>query len=234
MILMAEAYGADIRLVAFMQYLRVVMVALVASAVARIWAPAAAQVSTHWLGSVAILPFVETLAVAAVAGLVGGRLRIPAGALLVPMVTATLLQDVAGMTIALPPLVLALCYAIVGWTIGQRFTREILKAAVGAMPRVILSILALIAACGLFAAGLVAFAGVDPLTAYLATSPGGADSVAIIGASSKVDMPFIMALQVARFVLVLVVGPSLARFIATRIAPEDGMRASSSAGRDLG
>ena len=38
MVLMAEAFGADIRLVAVMQYLRVAFVGLVASIVAREWA----------------------------------------------------------------------------------------------------------------------------------------------------------------------------------------------------
>jgi uncharacterized membrane protein AbrB (regulator of aidB expression) len=52
------------------------------------------------------------------------------------------------------------------------------------------------------------------LTAYLATSPGGADSVAIIAASSNVDLPFVMAMQTARFMLVMLVGPALARAVA--------------------
>ncbi len=58
--------------------------------------------------------------------------------------------------------------------------------------------------------------GTDPLTAYLATSPGGADSVAIIAASSNVDLPFVMAMQTARFILVMLVGPILARTVARR------------------
>jgi uncharacterized membrane protein AbrB (regulator of aidB expression) len=45
-------------------------------------------------------------------------------------------------------------------------------------------------------------------------SPGGADSVAIIAASSNVDLPFVMARQTARFILVLLVGPTLARTVA--------------------
>ena len=49
---------------------------------------------------------------------------------------------------------------------------------------------------------------------YLATSPGGADSVSIIAASTKVDMPFVLAMQVARFVLVVVVGPAQARLLS--------------------
>ena len=64
---------------------------------------------------------------------------------------------------------------------------------------------------------LVHAAGIDPLTAYLATSPGGVDSIAIIGAASKVDLSFVMALQTVRLVMVLIVGPPLARFIAQRM-----------------
>ena len=43
---------------------------------------------------------------------------------------------------------------------------------------------------------------------------GGADSVAIIAASSQVDLPFVMAMQVARFMIVLLLGPALARAVA--------------------
>ena len=70
------------------------------------------------------------------------------------------------------------------------------------------------ALCGGLAVLLHLIVGTDPLTAYLATSPGGADSVAIIAASSNVDVPFVMAMQMARFILVLLVGPALARAVA--------------------
>jgi uncharacterized protein len=125
------------------------------------------------------------------------------------------------MTIELPPLLLAASYAVVGWSIGVRFTRPILVHALRALPRVTASILALIAICGGFAWVLTWTAGIDPLTAYLATSPGGADSVAIIAASSNVDVPFVMALQTMRFLVVLFVGPSLSRFIARRTGATD-------------
>jgi uncharacterized membrane protein AbrB (regulator of aidB expression) len=51
------------------------------------------------------------------------------------------------------------------------------------------------------------------LTAYLATSPGGMDSVAIIAAAAQ-HVAFVMALQSARFLVVLLVGPSVARLVA--------------------
>ena len=140
-------------------------------------------------------------------------------ALLLPLAAAALLQGVGAVRIELPPLLLAVAYAVIGWSIGLRFTRSALIHAAQALPRVAASILALIGACGLFAAALTYAAGVDPLTAYLATSPGGADSVAIIAASSHVDLSFVMAMQVARFLVVLFAGPTIARFIAGRINP---------------
>lgn len=220
MALLAEAHGADIRLVAFMQYLRVVLVAGVASVVTRIWtAGAPSPHGVNWLPPVEWISFAETMALAALGAFAARFTRIPAGALLLPLATAAFLQGVGAVRIELPPSLLAVTYAVIGWSIGLRFTRSALIHAARALPRIATSIFALIGACGLFAAALTYAAGVDPLTAYLATSPGGADSVAIIAASSHVDLSFVMAMQVARFLVVLFAGPSIARFIAGRIKP---------------
>jgi len=218
MTLISEAYGADVRLVAFMQYLRVVCVVVVASAVARIWVgPATHAPAVDWFPDTDWGGFAATMAVAAVGVAIALRLRVPAGPLLLPLVIGVTLQGLGWLTIELPPWLLAVSYALVGWAIGLRFTRPILMHAARALPRVLLSIFALIALCGAFAAVLVVFAGVDPLTAYLATSPGGMDSAAIIAASSRnVDLPFVMAMQTARVIVVILTGPSLARFIARR------------------
>ncbi|HEY5832290.1 MAG TPA: AbrB family transcriptional regulator, partial [Hyphomicrobiaceae bacterium] len=85
------------------------------------------------------------------------------------------------------------------------------------LPQVLLATFVIIGFCGLLAWILVHAAGIDPLTAYLATSPGGMDSVAIIAASSNVDLSFVMALQTVRLAIVLIVGPPLARFISQRM-----------------
>ncbi|MDJ0389467.1 AbrB family transcriptional regulator [Roseomonas sp. E05] len=221
MMLMAEAHGADVRLVAFMLYLRVVLVATVASVVARVWVgvPEGAVQSAPWFPPVDWLALGATLLVGPGSAWLARRLRIPAGAMLVPLFLAALLQGFGLMTIELPPWVLAASYATVGWSIGLRFTRPILAHAARALPRVLASNLVLIAVCGVFAALLSLVLGIDPLTAYLATSPGGADSVAIIAASSEVDIAFIMAMQMARFLIVLLIGPAIARFFARRLPP---------------
>jgi membrane AbrB-like protein len=218
MILMSEVFGGDVRLVAFMQYLRVVLVAMVASVVARLWVgPAAGHVAAvAWFPPIMPIPFTLTLALAGFGAAAGRMLRVPAGAFLVPLIVGAVLHATGTMEIVLPPWLLASSYAVVGWSVGLRFTRPILMHAIRLLPRILASTFALIALCGGLGVILSRATGIDPLTAYLATSPGGADSVAIIGASSHVDLPFVMALQTARFLAVLVIGPWIAKFVVRR------------------
>jgi membrane AbrB-like protein len=217
MMVMAGAYGADVRLVAFMQYLRVVFVATLATLVAHFGGHGGAPLHPHdWFAPIAPVPFACTLAVGIIGGLIGQRLRIPAGAFLLPFALGAVLTLSGDLTIELPQWLLAASFALLGWNIGLGFTRAILAHATRALLPTVLSIVGLIAFSGLLAALLVFVLGVDPLTAYLATSPGGLDSIAVIAASSNVDVPFIMSLQTARLIIITLIGPALARFVANR------------------
>jgi uncharacterized protein len=230
MLILAEAQGADVRVVAFMQYLRVVCVSLTASLVAHWWIPEgfapAAQGATA--ASALVLPPSSWPAVAASLALaVGGAwlgtwLRIPAGALLVPMGAFILLQDTAYVALELHPLMLALAYAVIGWTIGTRFDRQVLALCIGSLPMVLGSILVLMLMCAAIGVALMQWAGIDPLTAYLATSPGGADVVAIIAASAPVDLAFVVSMQVLRLLLVLATGPLVARVLSRSLSTARG------------
>lgn len=64
--------------------------------------------------------------------------------------------------------------------------------------------------------------GIDPLTAWLAASPGGLESVAMIASSVHVDTPFIMAAQTARFGMVVLIGPALATALSRRSRRQAG------------
>lgn len=217
MTLMAEEYGADVRLVAFMQYFRVLAVAGMAALVAHFLGAGAGHApATVWFPAVDWLAFLETLALAIVGPYIARLLRIPAGAFLVPMVMGIVLAHFGLMKVELPTWLLVGAYALVGWNIGLRFTRPLLVHAARSLPAIMVFTLILIGLCAAIAAMLVAGAGVDPLTAYLATSPGGVDSVAIISASSAVDVSFVMAMQTVRLIAVLFLGPALTKYLATR------------------
>ncbi|WP_413207662.1 AbrB family transcriptional regulator [Rhodospirillum sp. A1_3_36] len=216
MTLMAEANGADFRLVAIMQYLRVAIVVAVASWVASVWSmtEGTPPVPPSWFPPVDWLALAGTLAVIAAGIVIARKSKITAGAMLIPMVLGVLAQDVASLPLEVPRWLQALAFPVVGWSIGLRFTRPILAHAARALPLLILANIALIAICGGFAALLSWTTGVDPFTAYLAMSPGGADSMVIIAASSNVDAAFVMTMQIGRFLTILIFGSRLATWIA--------------------
>lgn len=217
-ILMAGAYGDDVRLVAFMQYLRVVMVVAAASMVAHIWIHVTPTAdTTTWLPPIDWIAFTETTAIATIGGVAGHLLRFPTGVMLIPMALGAALQSLGIVKIELPDWSLAVCYAFIGWMIGQTFTRDILIHALKKLPHIVLAVLVLIIFCGGLAVILTELLGIDPLTAYLATSPGGLNSIAVIAASSNVDLSFIMALQTTRLLIVIMIGPSISRFVARRL-----------------
>jgi membrane AbrB-like protein len=217
MVLMAQAHGADARLVAVMVYARVVAVALTASILsALVLAHPSAGHALSAPPAVDPAQFVFTLAVGGAGAIAGNALRIPAGGLVGALALAAVLNMTGVVHIVPPRALLALAYAIVGWRIGLAFTRETVRAAARALPGIVLAAALLIAFCAGLALVLVRQIGIDPATAYLATSPGGLDSVAIIAASSIVDLPFVMALQMLRFVLVMLIGPMLAGALARR------------------
>lgn len=140
--------------------------------------------------------------------------RIPAGMLLGPLALGALFNVLGWVRIELPPIVLIASYTLIGWNTGLRFTPQILAASARALLLSVGATVLLMAFCGFLAWLLVIFLHVDPLTAYLATSPGGVDAAAIIAASTHVDTPFVMALQTVRLIIVLVIGPSVARWVA--------------------
>ncbi|MBK5145475.1 AbrB family transcriptional regulator [Budviciaceae bacterium BWR-B9] len=220
MVAMSEEYGADVRLVAFMQYLRVLFVAGSAALVVRIAMGGEAQSVVQeliWFPPLG-WDFVATLALAAIAGWLGRRLRFPSGTMLFPMLIGAGLHAGDVLTIQLPEWLLAMAYAFIGWSVGLRFNRAVFLLALRTLPQIVISILALMSLCALMALALTKVLDMDFLTAYLATSPGGLDTVAIIAAGSGVDMSFVMAMQTLRLFSILMTGPAMAKFIS-RHAP---------------
>jgi membrane AbrB-like protein len=217
MVILAETNGADARLVAFMQYLRVLFVASSASVVARLFIDDLAQKPFVLFPPVDWPAFGVTAAVVVGAGGLGILARLPSGGMLAPMFVAAILHATGITGFEFPPIVLIAAYAVLGWRIGLGFTRAALAHAWRALPWITAAIILLMAFCAGLAVLLVKLLGIDPLTAFLATSPGGLDTVAIIAASSPVDVGFVMAMQSVRFFVLILIGPSLSRFVASHL-----------------
>jgi len=216
---MARDLGADQRMVAVLQYLRVLLIVVLMPVVATTVYGAStgggAPVAGSGPGWSAGLLFT---AVCAVAGVALGRVtRLPVGALLGPMLVAAVL-DLTGLSrgAETPAVVEGAAFLVIGLQVGISFTRESLRTVGRALPLALAIIVGLILACAGLGAVLAAAAGVGKLDAYLATTPGGLYAVLATATDSGADATFVLAVQVLRLFVMLLSAPLLARWLRGR------------------
>lgn len=224
-VVMARDMGADDRIVAFNQYLRVLVI-LVATPL--LTAFVLSDGSGPRVGGDAVVVDALTptsaavaLGAAAVGLFVGRRMRLPGGSLLGPLIlaagVASLLPDVP---IAMPPLVLDVALALVGLDVGLRFTRQSVRDVGESLPAFVLSLVILLAGCFAMAWAMDLWAGIPLLDGYLATTPGGLTVVAGVAYGSGADTGFIVATQSLRLVLMLLLAAPAVKVTVWLLSPE--------------
>ncbi len=82
------------------------------------------------------------------------------------------------------------------------------------LPGMLIAILSMLIMCAAWAWLLSLFTSTSFLTAYLATTPGGLDSVIAIAMGTNADMNFVVAVQTLRVFAVLLLGPWLAKALS--------------------
>ncbi len=228
---MASELGADERLVAFMQYLRVLVVALLTTlAIPLLFGTheAASGAGSGLLGDVGGWALV--LGAGAAGAALGPRLRLPAPALLGPLLlTAALsLSGVLPSDVHVPPLVRDVSFAAIGLRIGLGFEPGTLRRIADMAAPVAAAIGALLVACFGLAVALELTAGVSLLDAYLATTPGGLYAVLPIAYGSGANATFVLAVQGMRLLVMMVVAPLVIRRIVGGVTGADASCAGAS------
>ncbi len=222
MVAMADDLGGDVRMVAFMQYTRLILVVLSASLLARfVLAPSQVpqlhqQITGAPLVAHPLSDYLLTLLVALVGGVAGVRLGVPAGALAGPVLLGVAVGAAGLFHMVLPPGLLLVAYAVIGIRAGSRFDLEAIRRLRHLMAPVLAYVVLLMVGCGLLGWVLVAAAGIEPLTAYLATTPGGIDSVTAAAIDTGADTTLVLAVQLFRMLAVVIVGPLLSRWLVGR------------------
>jgi len=219
---MSDSIGADVRLVTVMQYGRLLAILATISVVGHV---AGAQPGGgHHAAALAPIYHAEPLnylvstVIALIGALVGVRFRIPAGTMIIPAILSALAGILGIPAAPWPPLVMASAYLVLGLQIGGNF-----DAAVVAQLRrlgwfLLLSNLFLLGISALLAVCLMPLLKIDLLSAYLAATPGGLDSVAAMATDLRADATLILAVHSLRLISVLIIGPYLVQFVAQRLA----------------
>ncbi|WP_029431115.1 AbrB family transcriptional regulator [Blastococcus sp. URHD0036] len=214
---MARDLGADDRMVAVLQYLRVLLIVLLMPVAATAVYGAspgsgggpADDAAPGWpLG----LLFTAGCAVAGV--LLARLLHVPVPALLGPLVVAAAL-DLSGLSggAEVPALLGAAAFVVIGLNVGLNFDRASLRTIGRALPLALAVIAGVIAASAGLGVVLAAVTGASQLDAYLATTPGGLYAVLATATDGGADATFVLAVQVLRLFVMLGTAPLLARWL---------------------
>jgi membrane AbrB-like protein len=212
---MAADLGGDDRLVAFMQYARVLVVVLLTPVIAALAFPGghgagAAGTAGPLLGTAA--DWGLTLGCCVVGAVAGRLIRLPAGTLLGPMAVAgALVLSGATPHLTVPPLLREAAFIGIGWQVGLRFTMETVREVGRLLLPVLAAIAALMVACFGLAAILVPTTGVSLEDAYLATTPGGLYAVLAVAFGAGANTTFILAVQGLRLLVMVLLAPVVVR-----------------------
>jgi uncharacterized protein len=216
---MADELGADDRLVAFMQYARVLVVVLLTPLIAALAFPGsgggAGAPATPVIGHASW--WAITLACAAGGSLLARLARIPVPTLLGPMIVAGAITLAApGGTLEVPALLRETGFAVIGLQVGLRFTLDTVRQVGRLLVPVLMSVLAIMAGCFLLALALTATTKATLLDSYLATTPGGLYAVLATAFGAGADTTFIVAVQTLRLLVMILLAPLAVRGLARR------------------
>ncbi|KZM75314.1 AbrB family transcriptional regulator [Nocardia terpenica] len=227
----ADEMDADVRQVAFMQYLRVMLVAVSAPAigalldngghVARVAATTAHQVTDpdlpHWMvvGRGDQVAGVCTAIVLSLIGIRLGRsLRIPSPALIGPMLL-TAAVTALGISHGYAPtnLFKELLFVLIGFDVGTRFTRAVVLEMARMIPGMTVAIVGLSAVVAALAYLLSLFVPLELSDLYLATTPGGINAVIAAAEGMNANMPLITSVQSVRLLFMVAMLPLMMRLL---------------------
>jgi membrane AbrB-like protein len=119
-----------------------------------------------------------------------------------------------------PPAILGAAYLVLGLQIGSQFDATVVEQLKRLGFFVVLSNFFLLGVSVVLAIGLMPLLKIDLLSAYLAATPGGLDSVAAMATDLRADAALILAVHSLRLISVLIVGPFLVQIVARRLVTD--------------
>ncbi len=214
---MARDLGADDRMVAVLQYLRVLLIVLLMPVAATaVYGASPGSGGSPADGGAPGWPVgLLFTAGCAVAGVLLARLlHVPVPALLGPLAVAAGL-DLSGLSggAEVPALLGATAFVLIGLNVGLNFDRASLRTIGRALPLALAVIAGVVLASAGLGAVLAAATGASRLDAYLATTPGGLYAVLATATDGGADATFVLAVQVLRLFVMLGTAPLIARWL---------------------
>jgi membrane AbrB-like protein len=223
MVFLSGAFDGDMRAVALIHAIRILVTVTLIAAWAAIAGPTVASPEALSGIDISMRDTVYFIVAAAMGAAAGRILRLPAGFLLGPMLASALAQFIGIVDSRPPAEIAALAQIGIGAAIGSRFggvrLHEMLRAGVAGG-----AVTALLASCALITVlTLTQISNIGGGALLLAFAPAGIAEMTAISATLELEPSFVAVHHLWRVLLIVSITPLLYRTIKWRHAPEKKM-----------
>jgi membrane AbrB-like protein len=234
----ADEFKADLRIVAFMQYLRIALftasvpliLVFVGAGGGDAFPSPADSLDDRFIAELKLvdaddqlLGFAELVALCVLGYVIGRLLRLPAAAFVGPMLLTVGVSLFIKQQFSPSEIFKEYLFVVIGLEIGLRFSREALRHIWRLIPGIVLAIITLaLASCGISYL-LSRTLDIPFIDAYLAITPADMNAALAAAVSADADLTIISTVQTLRMILGVILTPLLLRWILKRrkpVAPE--------------
>jgi membrane AbrB-like protein len=148
------------------------------------------------------------------AGLVLNWINFPAGGLIGAMVAIAGLKLSGVDVVEIPGGLRVAALMVIGWDLGTKFSRELLSTVTSNLLPLVVVVAAFLVMGWVLAWVLWKLNLMDPVTALLATSPGGLVQMGALTSEMDANTPLVVGFHLLRIVTVLLSVPLIGRLAA--------------------
>ncbi|MGH2699373.1 MAG: AbrB family transcriptional regulator [Actinomycetota bacterium] len=157
-----------------------------------------------------------SLVVAVSAAILLDRLNFPAGALIGAMVAIAALKLWGPGAPSMSGGIRFVALIVIGWDLGARFDKQLLTTVTNNLAPLALVIICFLVTGWILAWMLWRFGVMDPVTAVLATSPGGLVQMGALTSETQANAALVVGFHLLRIVSVLLLAPVISRLASNQ------------------
>lgn len=160
--------------------------------------------------------YVTSIVGAVGAALLLDRLNFPAGALIGAMVAIAAIKLLGNEAPSMPGALRVAALIIIGWDLGSRFNKQLVATLTNNVAPLLLVITCFLVTGWVLAWMLWKFGVMDPVTAVLATSPGGLVQMGALTSETQANAALVVGFHLLRIVSVLLSAPLISRLASNQ------------------
>lgn len=217
-LVLANEYGADVRSVAIVQTVRIVVLAVILpgtlTALGLAGAPSIMRTPASFLTQPG--PLIALIAICSAIAVAAQWVRFPGGLIFGAMTSSAVLHGSGLITVAMPPWLAIISFVVLGGLTGTRFANtdaQLLKQLAGAAIGACVVGMCVALSLAVLTATLLSLNTGDVIIAY---APGALEAMMILALALHFDPAFVGAHHLFRFMLVLVSIPIVIPWIAKK------------------